>query len=1713
MRKAILLAIISIFTSWYVSAYQEVSCSQYGANANSCDQCFDGGSKYTGDTFQVQDVFNAGSNDRIYFDDENQTVYSFNTLNANTTWYVSNNLLEYPSSLTWYTQSSSGRDYLQFLKNTNTKFLQTVPGKGIRLQSVATDTVNPNVPAFKFTFIANYRTFANGTLGAKETHKECVFYKANYCGDGIVQTGKGETCDPKDTSKTGWGNGGCDTNTCKPITVPQCKGLTVTPNSGQAIQDVSATCTGYKVNTWEIDCGNGQKFTGTGNNAGDQSFTRTCKYTTGGNYTPTCKINGTITNNSCKAPVTISNPTPSIVVDKKDANASDLDGSVGNDTQTIYSGNAAIFKITVKNNGQEALKNVNLVDPIETACASNGTVNLAGATFTNQKGQSVNIVFAGSGNHTDNILQVGETFTYTCKKTNVTENLTNTVTARGVGVISGTGVNDSDPTVVKVVDKPLPEITVTKRDNNQNDLDKNIGGNDSQTVAIGAAAVFNIQVRNTGTEDLKDIVLIDDIAPACASNGTVNLKAKTFTNKNGATVAINVWGEGNHTDNILQVGEVIGYNCSKGNTTADYTNVVKVQGTGVTTGTKVTDDDPTKVVVKGQPSIQVDKLDQNSNDLDGLQHNDTQTVVKGEEAVFYIRVVNNGDENLKNITLTDAQASACGTKTGTFVNLQNASFINTDGVTVKIFPDGAGNHSDNIFQIGEEFTYTCQKANTQANYTNVVKVNGVGVTTGKTVTDSDDTVVKIETGVYDLALRKTVKTQSDSEVVFQIDIFNQGNIDAKSIVITDYIPTGLTLADTNWTLSGNKASRTVTNIPAGTTKTITIKFAINANAPKTMINYAEISSDDGDDCDSIPDATNGNQTGETPETGMVDDAIGNGCNPGGDEDDHDKAVITLGEGKIQLIKSLKSGNEIDVVAPGGLIEYVIKVKNIGTTALKDQRVEDHFPADFTLEDANWSLDPNRDHVAVYKERLDLAVGQEITLYVTFRLSENPQYTEYKNRAGVCDDSESDCNPNPPTDCDDAKEEGNPDGCQPIKVEKPSVQIDKTDENPNDQNSTDDIQKVNKGEEAIFKIRVTNNGTESLKDIVITDSQAPACAGLVTLPGTYPSTWSDFATGGTGNKTDAVLEPGEWFEYTCEKDNTQSAYTNIAKVDATGVISGKDVEDEDDSKVEIPSGGGGGGGSTYQCTGMTYGTGTVRCEGNSKVQSFYLKCGGTTIGPVNATQDGGERYAVFNCTSDVVQCYVYNKKDADIDGNAWRSWSECRDEDTGGGGGGSYCGNGIIEPNKGEQCDFGKNNGKPGYACSSSCKFDGGGGGNNPDCSNKIGKLCISTIPSEGALVFNPEGDIILGHGQNPFTRLGITPTLYNDSWYDLAFDQLCVKNFGANGDSSLKGSEACISLKDGNSSSTDGVIYPYETITMPASKVTAFTADKAGIPTGKDYGSAVLKTSIKVGGRDYYNAYFAADLNVRVARPAIVTTGGGTSYVKDSSTTSDVQKVTEGVKSTDSNTNFVGTSVTSSDSWLSSQSGKEITSNDEASSAIEKDNEITKVDTSSVTSSNAFVNYNGLTNVKVVKGNYTLKASDISGITQPTTFIVEQGNLTIPMNILLSDNVAFVVRGGDLIIDASVTNLKGTYIAIKNAETNVGGNIRSNARTDKQLTVNGSLYGNVAQLVESRDYIDGSKETIGVGTIVSFGSSLFSKPAPLISQFITEYMNSTKVAQ
>lgn len=77
--------------------------------------------------------------------------------------------------------------------------------------------------------------------------------------------------------------------------------------------------------------------------------------------------------------------------------------------------------------------------------------------------------------------------------------------------------------------------------------------------------------------------------------------------------------------------------------------------------------------------------------------------------------------------------------------------------------------------------------------------------------------------------------------------------------------------DSSWTQTGKQAIRTITNIGAGEQKSFTIKFKINANSPKTVKNLAEISSDDGDDCDSTPDGNPSND-------GLItDNDIGSGC--------------------------------------------------------------------------------------------------------------------------------------------------------------------------------------------------------------------------------------------------------------------------------------------------------------------------------------------------------------------------------------------------------------------------------------------------------------------------------------------------------------------------------------------------------------------------------------------------------------------------------------------------------------------------------------------------------------------------------------------------------------------------------------------------------------------------------------------------------------------
>ncbi len=109
---------------------------------------------------------------------------------------------------------------------------------------------------------------------------------------------------------------------------------------------------------------------------------------------------------------------------------------------------------------------------------------------------------------------------------------------------------------------------------------------------------------------------------------------------------------------------------------------------------------------------------------------------------------------------------------------------------------------------------------------------------------------------------------------------------------------------------------------------------------------------------------------------------------------------------------------------------------------------------------------------------------------------------------------------------------------------PSIVIDK-----DDADNTDDTQTVPMGGTATFTISVTNNGTEDLCNVVVTDPNGASCE--MTYAG----------NGGT-------LIVGDTWTYTCTVTNVTADFVNTAFVTAEGCDSGIDVDSEDPTTVVV-----------------------------------------------------------------------------------------------------------------------------------------------------------------------------------------------------------------------------------------------------------------------------------------------------------------------------------------------------------------------------------------------------------------------------------------------------------------------------------------------------------------------------------------------------------------
>ncbi|RKW22447.1 hypothetical protein D8B46_05460, partial [Candidatus Gracilibacteria bacterium] len=221
----------------------------------------------------------------------------------------------------------------------------------------------------------------------------------------------------------------------------------------------------------------------------------------------------------------------------------------------------------------------------------------------------------------------------------------------------------------------------------------------------------------------------------------------------------------------------------------------------------------------------------------------------------------------------------------------------------------------------------------------------------------------------------------------------------------------------------------------------------------------------------------------------------------------------------------------------------------------------------------------------------------------------------------------------------------------------------------------------------------------------------------------------------------------------------------------------------------------------------------------------------------------------------------------------------------------------------------------------------------------------------------------------------------------------------------------------------------------------------------------------------------------------------------------------------DNNNNFVGLAITEFlSSYATKTLGEDVVKKDTYDNRLINYDPNIKNTGEKITALSEFKKYNGITGAYIIRGKgleiNSLNKEEFQKIKEPTTYIIEGGDLTIKENIeKIPYNIAFVVKGGNILIGDKVNQINGTYIAIPNGRE--GGYINGiGDSTSVQLVINGSLYGDISDLTAKRTYMKVNKDgQLDVGTVVSYGSSVFRKPAPLTSTFIEEYVKATKVAR
>lgn len=551
-------------------------------------------------------------------------------------------------------------------------------------------------------------------------------------------------------------------------------GATVTDNLPASFSNATWTCAASSGSSCSAPNGNGNINT-TVNLAvgGTATFNLTA--------TISSTVTGTLTNIASVAPptgATDPNPGNNSASDTDQLSPiADLSITKTNNVSTLVPGTQTTYTVVVSNAGPSAVTGATVTDimPSMLVIGSWSCVASAGSSCAVPNG-NVNI------NTTVN-LAAGGTATFTINATaasTATGTITNTAT-----VTAPSGTSDPNPANNSASDTdtltPVSDLAITKTNN-------------GSTVTAGNQVIYTITVTNNGPSAVTGASVVDTL-PAGLTNATWNCLASSGSSCGAA----NGTGSINTTVNLANGGAATFTLTATvaGNALGTLTNTASV-------ATPAGTSDPTP----GNNSASDTDTVISRSDLRISKTANPVQPIPGSTFNYTIVVTNDGPSPVTGATVTDTIPALLTNVTWTCTASSGSSCVTANGT-------GNINATVNLANGGTAtFTIT---ASVPTNATGTV-TNTANVTAPSGVTDPDSnnnssTVISTLQPRSDLSITKVANTsviRAGDQLTYTITAINNGPSAASGVVVTDPLPSGVSLVSATSTKGSCTGTTTVT---------------------------------------------------------------------------------------------------------------------------------------------------------------------------------------------------------------------------------------------------------------------------------------------------------------------------------------------------------------------------------------------------------------------------------------------------------------------------------------------------------------------------------------------------------------------------------------------------------------------------------------------------------------------------------------------------------------------------------------------------------------------------------------------------------------------------------------------------------------------------------------------------------------------------------------